>query len=113
MSKEKDQSPFLQTIVEIIIKEAKPEQVILFGSRAKGTAQKESDYDFLVVVRDIQNEREVSHCIYRALLERRVGAAVDVVVVNTETLERYGESPYFVYHQALREGRVFYDHTGV
>ena len=113
MSKGKDQSPLLQTIVEIIVKEAKPERVILFGSQAKGTAQKESDYDFLVVVRDIQNEREVSRRIYRALLEGRVGAAVDVVVVNAETLERCRESPFFVYRQALREERVFYDHAGV
>ena len=68
MSERKDQSQLLQTIVEIIIEEANPEQVILFGSRAKGTAQEESDYDFLVVVRGIQNEREISRRIYRALL---------------------------------------------
>lgn len=113
MSDRKGQSQLLQTIVEIIIEEANPEQVILFGSRAKGTAQEESDYDFLVVVRGIQNEREISRRIYRALLERRTGAAVDVIVVDVGTLERHRESPYFVYHQALREGRVFYDHGGV
>ena len=110
MSERKDRSQLLQTIVEIIIEEANPEQVILFGSRAKGTAQEESDYDFLVVVRGIQNEREISRRIYRALLDRRTGAAVDVIVVDVGTLERHRESSYFVYHQALQEGRVFYGH---
>ena len=108
-----DQSQLLPIIVEIIVREADPEQVILFGSRAKGTAERESDYDFMVVVRGVQNEREISRRIYRALLDRRLGAAVDVVVVNVGTLERHKESPFFVYRQALQEGRVFYDHGGV
>ena len=112
MSKKVDRQ-LLPTIVEIIVEEARPERVILFGSRAKGTAQEESDYDFLVVVRGIQNEREISRRVYRALLERKVGVAVDVVVVDAKTLERHHESPFFIYRQALREGKVFYDHRGV
>ena len=102
----------LRTIVETIVKETQPEQVILFGSRARGTDQGESDYDLLVVVRDVQNEREVSRPVYRALLDKKTGAAVDVVVVNAEALERYRENPFYVYGQALREGKVLYDHRG-
>jgi predicted nucleotidyltransferase len=113
MSIDQRQSQRLQAIVEAIVQVALPERVILFGSRAKGTAQGESDYDFLVVVRGIQNEREVSRRIYRALLDRRVGAAVDVVVVNAGTLEQYRESPFYIYRQALQEGKVFYDRRGV
>ena len=109
----KNQSQLLQTIVEIIVKETNPEQVILFGSRAKGTAQEGSDFDFLVVVRGARNEREISRRIYRTLLEMRVGAAVDVVVASARTLERRKESPFFVYRRALQEGRVLYDHGRV
>jgi predicted nucleotidyltransferase len=113
MNTKQGQSQRLQAIVETIVQVAQPERVILFGSRAKGTARDESDYDFLVVVRGIRNEREVSRRIYRALMDKRVGAAVDVVVVNTGTLEQHGESPYYIYQQALREGRVFYERRGV
>ena len=113
MSTKQGQAQHLQAIVETIVQVARPEQVILFGSRARGTAQGRSDYDFLVVVRGIRNEREVSRRIYRALLDRKVGAAVDVVVVNAGNLERHRESPFYVYRQALREGRVFYDRGGV
>lgn len=105
--------PRLRAIVETIVQVAQPEQVILFGSRAKGTAYEESDYDFLVVMRDVQNEREVSRRIYRALLERRAGAAVDVVVVDAGALERHRENPFYIYRQALQEGRVFYEHGRV
>lgn len=113
MSTEQRQSQRLQAIVETIVQVARPERVILFGSRVRGTARGESDYDFLVVVRGIRNERVVSRRIYRALLDKRVGAAVDVVVVNTGTLEQYRDSPFYVYRQALREGRVFYDRERV
>jgi len=113
MSTEQGQSQRLRTIVETIVQVARPERVILFGSRATEMARDESDYDFLVVVQGIRNEREVSRRIYRALLDRRVGAAVDVVVVNAGTLEQHKESPFYVYRQALQEGRVFYDRRGV
>ncbi|HEC34000.1 MAG TPA: nucleotidyltransferase domain-containing protein [Chloroflexi bacterium] len=113
MNEAREDSRRLRTIVETIVQVARPERVILFGSRAKGTAQEVSDYDFLVVMREVQNEREVSRRIYRALLERRAGAAVDVVVVNAATLERHRENPFYIYRQALQEGRVFYDHGRV
>lgn len=109
MNTKQGQSQRLRAIVETIVQVAQPERVILFGSRARGTAQGESDYDFLVVVRGIRNERVVSRRIYRALLDMKVGAAVDVVVVNTGTLEQHRESPFYIYRQALQEGRVFYD----
>ena len=113
MSRKRERFPLLEDIVRIIVEEARPEQVVLFGSRVKGTAQDRSDYDFLVVVRDVQNERDISRRIYRALLDQKIGAAVDIVVVNADTLDRHKESPFFVYRQALREGRVFYDRAGV
>ena len=106
-----DQREPLPKIIDTIIQEAQPERIILFGSRATGTAQAESDYDFLVVVRGVQNEREISRHIYRALLEQKIGIAVDVIVVNAETLERHRENPFYIYRQALQEGRVFYDHS--
>ena len=113
MSEIDEQSRLLQRIVEIIVQEARPERVILFGSRAKGAASAESDYDFLVVIRGVTNEREVSRRIYRALLEKRAGVAVDLVVVNASTLERHQASPFYIYREALREGKVFYERQGV
>ncbi|MBN1316158.1 MAG: nucleotidyltransferase domain-containing protein [Anaerolineales bacterium] len=99
----------LMTIVDTIVQASQPDQVILFGSRAKGTAHEGSDYDFLVVMREFENEREVSRLIYRALLEQKAGAAVDVIVVSSDTLEKRKENPYYIYSQVLREGKRLYD----
>lgn len=106
-SQEKTADP-LPLIIETIINAAQPEQIILFGSQARGTARSGSDYDILVIVRAVKNERDVSRRIYRALLDRRVSVAVDVLVVSEDTLAQSGHRPYFVYQQALAEGQVLY-----
>jgi hypothetical protein len=50
---------------------------------------------------------EVARRIYRHLFG--VGAAVDVVVVTPEDLERYRQSPALVIKHALAEGKVVYE----
>jgi predicted nucleotidyltransferase len=102
----------LDKLVDIITETAEPDQVILFGSRATDTARPGSDYDFLVVVSQVENERHVSRRIYRALLDHHIDAAVDVVVVDREKLERYRDAPGLIYRQALEEGKLAYDRTG-
>jgi uncharacterized protein len=113
MSKEQTRDALLDTLVEIIAQTADPDQIILFGSRAQGTAGTESDYDFLVVVPDVKNERHVSRRIYRALLDQHVGAAVDVIVVDAEKLAQHRHTLGLIYRQALAEGKVYYDRTRV
>ena len=103
----------IDTLVKIITQTADPEQVILFGSQASGTPHTDSDYDFMVVVRNVENERQISRRIYRALLERRVDVAVDLVVVNADKLAKRRDTPGLIYRRALQEGRVCYDRTRV
>jgi len=40
----------IQRIVDMLVKEFAPQQVVLFGSRANGTAPPESDVDLMVVL---------------------------------------------------------------
>jgi len=44
--------PNLQRLLSQLISSLKPEQVYLFGSRARGDANPDSDYDFMVVLPD-------------------------------------------------------------
>lgn len=43
----------LDTIVAEIVKNYKPEKVILFGSAARGTMNQDSDFDFFIVKSDV------------------------------------------------------------
>lgn len=109
MVKRQGQTALLETLVGIIAETAEPDRIILFGSRAYDAALPESDYDFLVVVSTVDNEREVSRRIYRAILDHHIDAAVDIIVVDQETLAQHHDTPGFIYRQALSEGEVTYE----
>ncbi len=101
------------TLVEIITQTVNPEQVILFGSRATENPTPESDYDFMVIMHDVKNERQISRRIYHALLERRVDVAVDIVVVDADKLAEHRDTLGFIYRRALQDGEVCYDRSRV
>jgi uncharacterized protein len=96
----------LARIVERIVEAAQPEKIILFGSAARGTMGPNSDADLLVVKGGKFRRWDLAGAIYRHL--HGVGAAVDVVIVTPDELERYSEVPFLVIYPALREGRVVY-----
>ena len=100
-----DQST-LNEIVRRIVEVARPERIILFGSAARGEMDPHSDVDLLVVKEGV-HRRDMAAFIFEEL--RGVGAAVDVVVVTPEDIERYGNSHALVIKPALQDGKVVYE----
>ena len=94
----------LADVVRRVVEAAQPHTIILFGSAARGDMGPNSDLDLLVIKGGKFNRWQLTTAIYRHL--RGVAAAVDVVVVTPEDVERYGDSPYLVIHPALRDGKV-------
>ena len=62
----------IDKIVDVIIKSADPDKVILFGSRAREDYGRGSESDFMVVKKGVRNEREVSKRIYKALVAQKI-----------------------------------------
>lgn len=96
----------LDEIVRRVVEVVQPERIILFGSAARGEMTKHSDVDILVVKQGV-DALDAMGSIYGNLYG--VGVAVDAIVVSTEALERYKDSPALVYKPALQEGKVVYD----
>jgi predicted nucleotidyltransferase len=96
----------LADIIARVAAACRPEKIVLFGSAARGQMGPDSDVDLLVVKGGKFRRGSVTTAIYRHL--RGAGAAVDVVVVTPEEVERYRDSPYLVIRPALREGKVVY-----
>ena len=96
----------LDDIIRRVVEVAQPEQVILFGSAARGDMEPHSDVD-LLVVKDGANRRGLSVRIRRNLYGVR--AAVDVIVVTPDDLERFKDSHGLIIKPALREGTVVYE----
>jgi len=83
-----------------------PEQIILFGSFARGDFGPDSDLDLLVVKDEVDSTQAESARIYQALAD--VALPVDIVVVSTAYVRRYGDLVGTVVRPALREGKVLY-----
>ena len=95
----------LDQIVQRIVKVARPQKIILFGSAARSEMGPDSDLDILVVT-DCDHRRKTARKIRRQLFG--IGVPIDIIVAKPEDLERYGDSIGLIYRPALREGKILY-----
>ena len=97
----------LKTMVERIVNEFDPLRIILFGSRARGEARADSDYDLLVVLSQVTDKRRTTIEIRRTL--RDVEASKDIIVTTPEEIKTRGNILGLVLRPALREGKLIYE----
>ena len=101
----------LGEMVQAIVAEVDPEQVILFGSRARGDEREHSDVDLIVVEAEPFGPERSRHKelvrLYHALAGFRVPA--DVLVYSQEDIDYWRDSLNHVLARALREGKVLYE----
>lgn len=102
MRKSSQPEPDLSALVERLAANRIVEEVILFGSRARGDAEPMSDYDLLVVVADADYYKGISTDIRRSLASIHV--AKDIVVAKRSVLLRQAEIPGTVYYEAMLDG---------
>jgi predicted nucleotidyltransferase len=79
-------------------------RVVLFGSRARGEAAADSDYDVLVIEPEVANRMDESVRLRRTLNGLR--SPIDVIVVGAAEAESRAKVRGTVVDRALREGRV-------
>lgn len=100
-------------MVQALVEEADPEQVILFGSRARGDSRERSDVDLIVVEAEPFGPERSRHKemvrLRQALRPFRV--PVDVLVYSQEEVDYWRDSLNYVLARALREGRVMYERS--
>ena len=101
----------LGEMVQAIVAEVDPEQVILFGSRARGDERESSDIDLIVVEAEPFGPERSRHKelvrLYHALAGFLVPA--DVLVYSHEDIDYWRDSLNHVLARALREGKVLYE----
>lgn len=99
--------PALDEIVRRLVEAYQPECIYLFGSKARGDAGPDSDYDLLVVVPDdAPAERQDDDLAYRAL--RGTGIGADVIVWTRSRFERRGRVVCSLPATVIREGRLLH-----
>ena len=101
----------LGAMVQAIVDEVDPDQVILFGSRARGEERESSDVDLIVVESEpfgpSRSRHEELVRLYHAVA--RFPVAADVLVYSHEDVDYWRDSLNHVLARALREGKVLYE----
>ena len=97
----------LDQIVARIVRHADPERIILFGSRAWGQPQEDSDVDLLVITSHDGSSREQAIALHGALTPRLV--SIDILVrTPAQIAERLELGDPFV-KRIVERGRPLYD----
>ena len=96
----------IKEIIRSIVRVAKPDRIVLFGSAARGEAGEESDTDLLVVKKGVPHRRRLAQEIYVSLIG--ISMAIDIIVVTPEDIEELKDGIGTIIPDALSEGIEIY-----
>ena len=93
-------------IVRRIADAIHPEKIILFGSRATGTARSDSDVDLLIVYSGRKQKRDLALEIHR--LFERPDFSMDLFVMTPAELESQRQVANTLAREVSERGLVYY-----
>lgn len=97
----------VETIVARLVSELHPRRIYLFGSRARGDARADSDYDFMVELdHPVRDRRGEGHRLGSLFSDS--GAQVQVHLRDPGRLERRKDDPGTVDWDVVREGKLLF-----
>ncbi len=97
----------LAEVVRRLVEAYKPERIYLFGSKARGDAGPDSDYDLMIIVPDdALPERRRSRLAYEVLWG--TGTAADVLVWTVGQFESRLHLRASLPATVIREGKLLY-----
>jgi len=100
--------PYIDKIIPIIVSIASPDQIILFGSYARGDNTAKSDIDLLILKKGLKKGREICGSIYRAFLDNGIGVSVDLLTIDYDRYIELNNEIGYVYKTIKEQGKVIY-----
>jgi predicted nucleotidyltransferase len=101
--------PYIDKIIPIIISHASPDQIILFGSYARGDNAEKSDIDLLVIKRGIKNSLSIIDTIYMAFYENKIMIPVDLLAIDYDKYIKMNNDIgcIYKYNKRTRKGNIW------
>ncbi len=96
----------LKSLIAVILERCRPVSVWLFGSRARGQACEDSDWDLLVVLPDETSEEEMFDKLPPRQLRRLTKVNADVVYCNDTEFAEATSVPNTLAYEIARSGVV-------
>ena len=100
--------PFMNEIIQIIVSLANPDQIILFGSYARGDNTKGSDIDLLILKKGLKKPAALADSIRFAFYENKIAVSVDVLALDSDKYPELSTQIGLVYKTIKKEGKKVY-----
>ena len=100
----------IQMMVERLVDRFDPDQIILFGSQARGTAAVGSDVDLLVIM-PVTGSKRAKQLEMRVALHD-IAVPKDIILVTPDEVARRRDIVGTIIRPALCEGKVLYARSG-
>lgn len=107
-----DQHGLVDEIVATLISRFNPRRIYLFGSRARGDARPDSDYDFLIEIDEVPENVLITRQGMTSL-DNVPDTEVQVHVRYAGALERRKDDPGTIDWSVVREGRALFTADGL
>ncbi len=99
----------IEEVKQQIVKNFNPRQILLIGSYASGTQNKDSDLDLLIVKdSDLPRHRRAFN-IRKSLIGNRI--PMDILVYTPDEFESEKNEKYSFINSALKNSRLLYDQS--
>ena len=98
----------IKAINQLIGQRFQPEQIILFGSVARGEEDENSDLDLMVVLRPGVEPPRRGNPIHAAIADHFV-FPVDLLIRSCEVFAKYRPTPNSMLSRMLEDSEVLYD----
>ena len=97
----------LWAAVQRMVEGFHPRRIVLFGSHAWGHPGPDSDFDLLVLVRGVDDVRQLAGRIRGAL--RGIPAAFDIIVRDEDAWRKWANDPLTMEYHVEHDGKVLHD----
>lgn len=97
----------LKLVVDRIVSGFAPDKIILFGSRARGDFNDDSDYDLLVLKKNVKHRRKAWGKIVKSL--RGTCFPADIIVQTPNRYDELKKNWSLVYSDIDEQGKVLYE----
>jgi predicted nucleotidyltransferase len=100
--------PYLDKIISLVVSLAEPDQIILFGSYARGDNTDKSDIDLLIIKKGLKKGYDIIDSIYMAFLDNDIGIPVDLLTIDYDHYIALNNESGYIYKTIKEEGRLIY-----
>lgn len=101
--------PKVKKIIDRLVKNYKPEKIILFGSAVEGRMDKDSDLDIVIIKKTHRRFYDRIGEVLKTVRTITPKPPLDFLVYTPSEFERMRKESYFVKDEVVERGKVLYE----